>query len=95
MLHARQAIDYAFAGRLVASTDEFKRVVERDPLFDFAAIEEFEQMPVVGYKALATAYRDAGKPRFAVLLLEMAVENFPSELELRNMLKYIRRDIEQ
>ncbi len=94
-LHARQAIDYAYAGRFGASIEEFKRVVEKDPLFDFASVEEFEQMPVLGYKALATAYREAGKPKFAVLLLDMAVENFPNELELRNMLKHIRRDVEQ
>lgn len=93
-LHARQAIDYAYAGRFAASIEEFKRVVEQNPLFDFASVEEFEQMPVLGYKALATAYRETGKPKFAVLLLDMAVENFPNELELRNMLKHIRRDIE-
>jgi D-alanyl-D-alanine carboxypeptidase len=93
-LHARQAIDYAYAGRFAASTEEFKRVVEQDPLFDFATVEEFEQMPVLGYKALATAYREVGKPKFAILLLDMAVETFPNELELRNMLKHMRRDTE-
>jgi D-alanyl-D-alanine carboxypeptidase len=92
--HARQAIDYAYAGRFAASIEEFKRVVEQNPLFDFASVEEFEQMPVLGYKALATAYRETGKPKFAVLLLDMAVENFPNELELRNMLKHMRRDVE-
>lgn len=93
--HARQAIDYAYAGRIGASTEEFRRVIEQDPLFDFATIDEFEQMPVLGYKALATAYRDAGKLKFAILLLDMAVENFPNELELRNMLRHLRREAGQ
>lgn len=92
--HARLAVDYAYAGRLATSTEEFKRVVEKNPLFDFATIDGFERMPVVGYKALATAYRETGKPKFAVLLLEMAVEDFPSDLELRNMLKSTRRETE-
>lgn len=93
-IHARQAIDYAYAGRLSASTEEFRRVIEQSPLFDFGTIDEFEQMPVLGYKALAGAYRDAGKAKFAILLLDMAVENFPNELELRNMLRHLRRDVE-
>lgn len=95
MLHARQAIDYAYAGRIAASTEEFKRVIEQNPLFDFGTIDEFEQIPVLGYKALATAYRDTGKLKFAILLLDMAVENYPNELELRNMLRHLRREAGQ
>jgi hypothetical protein len=93
--HARQAIDYAYAGRIAASTEEFKRVIEQNPLFDFGTIDEFEQIPVLGYKALATAYRDTGKLKFAILLLDMAVENYPNELELRNMLRRLRREAGQ
>jgi D-alanyl-D-alanine carboxypeptidase len=94
-MRARQAIDYAYAGRIVASTDEFRRVVEQDPLFDFGSIEEFEQMPVLGYKALATAYRDIGRARSAFLLLDMAIEQYPNNLELRNMQRNLRRETGQ
>src|SRR5262249_28119073 len=94
-MRARQAIDYAYAGRIVASTDEFRRVVEQDPLFDFGSIEEFEQMPVLGYKALATAYRDIGRARSAFLLLDMAIELYPNNLELRNMQRTLRRETGQ
>ena len=69
-------------------------MIDQNPLFDFGTIEEFEHMPVMGYKALATAYRDAGRTKFAVLLLDMAVENFPNDLELRNMLRHMRRESE-
>lgn len=89
---AQQAIDYAFAGRVQASTDEFRRVVEQNPLFDFGGLDDFEQMPVLGYKALANAYHDANKTRFAVLLLDMAIEKFPNDLELRNMARTFRRE---
>lgn len=94
-MRARQAIDYAYAGRIVASTDEFRRVVEQDPLFDFGSIEEFEQMPVLGFKALATAYRDIGRARSAFLLLDMAIEQYPNNLELRNMQRNLRRETGQ
>jgi D-alanyl-D-alanine carboxypeptidase len=94
-IRARQAIDYAYAGRIVASTEEFRRVVEQEPMFDFGSIEEFEQMPVLGYKALATAYHDINKIKVAVLLLEMAIEHYPNNLELRNMLRSLRREMEQ
>ncbi len=89
---ARQAIDYAYAGRITASTEEFRRVVEQNPMFDFGSIEEFEQMPVLGFKALATAYRDASRVKFAILLLDMAIERYPNDLELRNLQRTLRRD---
>ncbi len=92
---ARQAIDYAYAGRISASTEEFRRVVEQQPSFDFGSIEEFEQMPVLGYKALANAYREVGKLRHAVLLLEMAEERYPGDLELRNLLRSLKQEIGQ
>jgi hypothetical protein len=92
---AQQAIDYAFAGRMQASTDEFRRVVEQNPLFDFGSIDDFEQMPVLGYKALANAYSAANKGRFAIMLLEMAIEKFPNDLELRNMSRTFRREMGQ
>lgn len=92
---ARQAVDYAYAGRYAASQEEFRRVVEQDALFDFASIDEFEQMPVLGFKALAGAYRDVGKPRFAVLLLDMAIETYPNDLELRNLQRVIKREMGQ
>jgi hypothetical protein len=95
MIRARQAIDYAYAGRIIASTDEFRRVVERDPMFDFGSIEEFEQMPVLGYKALATAYHDSGRIKLAVLLLDMAIERYPNNLELRNMNRSLHREMGQ
>jgi len=88
---ARQAIDYAYAGRLQASTDEFRKVVENDPLFDFGSLEEFEQLPVLGYKALASAYNAVGHSKFALLLLEMGIEKYPNDLELRNMLRSFKR----
>jgi hypothetical protein len=92
---ARQAIDYAYAGRLQASTDEFRKVVEHDPLFDFGSLEEFEQMPVLGYKALANAYSAARRHNFALLLLEMGIDKYPNDLELRNMLRTFKREIGQ
>lgn len=91
-LRARQAIDYAYAGRLQASTDEFRKVVEQDPLFDFGTLEEFEQMPVLGFKALASAYHSAGRSKFALLLLDMGIEKYPNDLELRNMLRTLKRE---
>jgi len=92
-VRARHAIDYAIAGRILASTDEFRRVVEQNPAFDFGTIPEFEQMPVLGYKALANAYQSAGRTKFAVLLLDMAIEKFPNDLELRNMFRVINREL--
>lgn len=92
---ARQAIDYAYAGRLQASTDEFRKVVEYDPLFDFGGLEEFDQMPVLGYKALANAYSATGRQKFALLLLEMGIDKYPNDLELRNMLRTFKREIGQ
>ncbi len=94
-MRARQAIDYAYAGRIGASTDEFRRVVDQEPLFDFGSIEEFDQMPLLGFKALATAYRDSGHFKFAILLLDMAIDHYPNNLELRSMQRNIRRDAEQ
>jgi D-alanyl-D-alanine carboxypeptidase len=91
---AQAAIDYAYAGRIQASTDEFRKVIEQDYLFDFGGLDAFEHMPVIGYKALANAYRAAGRPNFAILLLELAIEKFPNELEFRNMLRTFRRDTE-
>lgn len=90
---AQQAIDYAFAGRMQASTDEFRRVIEQDPLFDFGSLDDFDQMPVLGFKSLANAYYNANKTRFATLLLEMAIEKFPNDLELRNMLRTFKREM--
>ena len=92
-MRARQAIDYAYAGRLQASTDEFRKVIETNPLFDFGSIDEFEQMPVMGYKALATAYHSAGKTKYATLLLDLAVEKYPNDLELRNLFRSMRREM--
>ncbi len=94
-MRARQAIDYAYAGRITASTEEFRRVVEQNPLFDFGGIEEFDQMPVLGFKALSTAYRDSNRPKFAVLLLDLAIEKYPNDLELRNMQRTFRREAGQ
>ncbi len=91
-VRARQAVDYAYAGRLQASTEEFRRVVEVDPLFDFGGLEEFEQMPVLGYKALASAYASVNRMKFALLLLDMSIEKFPNDLELRNMLRTLKRE---
>lgn len=90
---ARHAIDYAIAGRMLASTDEFRRVVEHNPAFDFGNIPEFEQMPVLGYKALANAYQAVGRTKFGVLLLDMAIEKFPNDLELRNMFRVMSREL--
>lgn len=95
MARARQAIDYAYAGRLQASTDEFRKVVEQDPLFDFGSLEEFEQMPVLGYKALANAYSASGRQKFALLLLDMGIEKYPNDLELRNLMRTFKREIGQ
>ena len=92
MTRARQAIDYAYAGRLTASTEEFRRVVDLDPLFDFGSIDEFEQMPVLGFKALANAYREVNRSKFAILLLDMAIERYPNDLELRNLQRSLRRE---
>ncbi len=92
-MRARQAIDYAYAGRLQASTDEFRKVIETNPLFDFGSIDEFEQMPVMGFKALATAYHSSGKTKYAMLLLDMAVEKYPNDLELRNLFRSMRREM--
>lgn len=91
-MQARRAIDYAQAGRLVASTQEFRRVIEQEPLFDFGVLEEFVSMPVLGFKALANAYRDSGRLKFAVLLLEMSIEQYPNDLELRNLLRTLKRE---
>jgi len=92
---AQQAMDYAFAGRMQASTDEFRRVVEQDPLYDFGNLDDFDQMPVLGYKALASAYSAAGKSQFGILLLDLAIEKFPNDLELRNMLRSFKRETGQ
>jgi D-alanyl-D-alanine carboxypeptidase len=92
-MRARQAIDYAYAGRLQASTDEFRKVIETNPLFDFGSIDEFEQMPVMGFKALATAYHTVGKTKYAMLLLDLAVEKYPNDLELRNLFRSMRREM--
>jgi hypothetical protein len=89
---AQQAIDYAYAGRMQASTDEFRKVIEQNPLFDFGSIEEFEQMPVLGFKALANAYHSTGRTKFALLLLDMAVEKYPNDLELRNLSRTFKRE---
>ncbi len=92
---ARQAIDYAYANRYGASTEEFRRVIEQDPMFDFGTIEEFDQLPMLGFKALATAYRDAGRGKVAILLLDMAIDRYPNNLELRSMQRTLRRDLGQ
>ncbi len=92
---AQQAMDYAFAGRMQASTDEFRRVVEQDPLYDFGNLDDFDQMPVLGYKALANAYSTVGKSQFGILLLDLAIEKFPNDLELRNMLRSFKRETGQ
>lgn len=94
-IHARQAIDYAYAGRITASTEEFRRVIEQNHLFDFGSIEEFDQMPVLGYKALAYAYRDAGRSKLAVYLLDLAIERYPNDLELRNLFRSMKRETGQ
>lgn len=95
MARARQAIDYAYAGRLQASTDEFRKVVEQDSMFDFGSLEEFEQMPVLGFKALANAYSAVGHQKFALLLLDMAIEKYPNDLELRNLMRTFKREMGQ
>ena len=90
---ARQAIAYTAAGRYQAGFDEFRRVVENAPLFDFGSMPEFADMSLVGYRALAQAYLHVGRTKFAVLLLEMAIERYPNDLELRTGLRNLKKEL--
>ncbi len=86
---ATRAVALAYRGQEGSSLAEFLNVVKHDPEFTFATIAGFYDMPAGGYLALARAYWQVTRPRYAAALLRLGLETYPADRPLARLLAEI------
>jgi serine-type D-Ala-D-Ala carboxypeptidase (penicillin-binding protein 5/6) len=82
---AQRAIALAYRGQEGSSLAEFLMVVKQNPEFEFGTLDGFYDMPAAGYLALARAYVENERRRYAAALLKMARETYPDDKALERM----------
>ncbi|MDQ2808589.1 MAG: hypothetical protein M3Z04_17025, partial [Chloroflexota bacterium] len=87
--HAARAVALAYRGQEGSSLAEFMAVVKSAPEFTFAGISGFYDMPAGGYLALARAYLQVDRPRYAAALLRLGQETHPTDRALTRLLAEI------
>jgi len=87
--HATRAVALAYRGQEGSSLAEFMAVVKREPEFTFATVVGFYDMPAGGYLALARAYLQVDRPRYAAALLRLGQETHPADRPLARLLTEI------
>ncbi len=86
---AERAIALAYRGQEGSSLAEFLLVVKENPEFEFGKIAGFYDMPAAGYLALARAYVEHARPRYASALLRLGQETYPEDRALGRLLAEI------
>ena len=87
--HAARAVALAYRGQEGSSLAEFMAVVKGEPEFSFADVAGFYDMPAGGYLALARAYLQVDRPRYAAALLRLGQEAYPTDRPLARLLTEI------
>ncbi|HET7078653.1 MAG TPA: D-alanyl-D-alanine carboxypeptidase family protein [Chloroflexia bacterium] len=82
---AQRAIALAYRGQEGSSLAEFLMVVKQNPEFEFGTLDGFYDMPAAGYLALARAYVENDRRRYAAALLKMARETYPDDKALERL----------
>jgi D-alanyl-D-alanine carboxypeptidase (penicillin-binding protein 5/6) len=82
---AQRAIALAYRGQEGSSLAEFLMVVKQNPEFEFGTLDGFYDMPAAGYLALARAYVENDRRRYADALLKMARETYPDDKALERL----------
>jgi hypothetical protein len=83
---AERAIALAYRGQEGSSLAEFLMIIKTNPEFEFGALPGFYDMPAAGYMALARAYAEHDRRRYATALLKLALESYPDDRPLARML---------
>ncbi|HMA35105.1 MAG TPA: D-alanyl-D-alanine carboxypeptidase family protein [Chloroflexia bacterium] len=82
---AQRAIALAHRGQEGSSLAEFLAIVQRNPEFEFGAVPGFYDMPAAGYLALARAYGETDRRRYASALLQLGQETYPDDGAIRRL----------
>ncbi|HUS15650.1 MAG TPA: D-alanyl-D-alanine carboxypeptidase family protein [Chloroflexia bacterium] len=83
---AERAVALAYHGQEGASLAEFLLIVKKNPDFEFGTTPGFYDMPAAGYLALARAYAEQDRTRYATALLKLGHDTYPADKAITRML---------